>query len=110
MGKAERANPFSLRNFPVADRDVTDRFGRALQVGDLVAMPSIPDTFWRITDISTPVDPKILAGHKVLQLTAIAAVLAQAGPPQPNLVLVLPHAEPITPSEEKITPSGLVIP
>jgi hypothetical protein len=114
MGAAERRNPLSLRNFPLSDRDVVDRFGRPLAVGDPVSIPTIPDTFWRVTDISTPVDPKIPAGHKVLQLTAVAAVLAQCGPPQANLVLVLPHVEapppPAASTEEKVTPSGLVLP
>lgn len=102
MGRAERANAFALRNFPLSDRDVVDRFGRALAVGDLVSIPTIPDTFWRIQEIKPPVDPNIPPGHKVLQLVAVAAVLAQLGPPQQNLVLVLPAEKLPAPGQAEI--------
>lgn len=72
MGRAERMNPKHWRTqngggLPT-DRDIKDRFGRILQIGDVLLLDGKGSIPWRIADLKPDLDPRAPAGQQVIVL------------------------------------------
>lgn len=75
MGHAERVNPFGRKSDVTLPVEALDRYGRALQPGDLVQAPSPNELAWKVLGVSAELDPHAPPNHVRLELQATRRVV-----------------------------------
>lgn len=96
MGRDQRRNPFNgwKKSQEITPRQVYDRFGREVQLHDIVQIPGHPGTLWRVVEIVPDMSPQAPGPNiQKVTVTAVESFGVPGGAPILDLIKVRDREE-----------------